>query len=32
VGEVRYTELVHRLEHLPPTPENVAKLTAPWAQ
>jgi hypothetical protein len=31
VGEARYTEVVHRLEHLPLTPENLAKLTAPWA-
>jgi hypothetical protein len=31
MGEARFTEIVNRLEHLPLTPENLARLTAPWA-
>lgn len=30
-GEMRVTEVVDRLERLPLTPGNLAKLTAPWA-
>jgi hypothetical protein len=30
-GEMRVTEVVERLERLPLTPGNLAKLTAPWA-
>lgn len=31
-GEMRMTEVVNRLERLPLTPDNLARLTAPWAQ
>jgi hypothetical protein len=30
-GEMRTTEVVERLDRLPLTPANQAKLTAPWA-
>jgi hypothetical protein len=31
-GDIRTTEVVERLERLPLTPANLAKLTAPWAK
>src|SRR3954469_4898552 len=31
IGEQRATEVVNRLERLPLTPENLARLSAPWA-
>ena len=30
-GEMRITETVNRIERLPLTPDNLARLTAPWA-
>jgi hypothetical protein len=32
VTEARYTEVLRRLERLPATPENLARLTAPWVK
>jgi hypothetical protein len=32
IGEMRTTEVVDRLERLPLTPANLAKLTAPWGE
>jgi hypothetical protein len=32
IGEIRMTEVVNRIERLPLTPENRARLTAPWAE
>lgn len=31
-GEMRMTEVVNRIERLPLTPANLARLTAPWAE
>jgi hypothetical protein len=31
-GEQRITEIVRRIERLPATPENLARLTAPWVK
>jgi hypothetical protein len=30
-AEARFTEILRRMERLPATPENLARLTAPWA-
>jgi hypothetical protein len=32
IGEQRITEVVRRFERLPATPENLARLTAPWVK
>jgi hypothetical protein len=31
-GRFRYTSVVRRLERLPATPANLARLSAPWAR
>jgi hypothetical protein len=31
-GEVRFTDVLRRIERLPPTRENLAQLSAPWAE